>query len=283
MSAAARPLKVIVAGGGIGGLAFALALDRALPAARVRVRVLEAAATPKALGVGINVQPSGVLALHRLGLQPALEAVAIETEELRYYTGGPGASLIVADPRGKHAGYAVPQYSIHRGDLQSVLLDAVRARLGADAVAYGHRVVRADGPGSGGGPHGGGATAVVETAAGGRHEERCDVLVAADGIHSAVRRQFYADEGAPVYAGLLLWRATTVMPPFLGGKTMLMAGTDAAKLVCYPVCKRTHEESGGRLSLVNWIAETRRPDVSVADGDSSARRDSICGNTFFQI
>ncbi len=86
--------------------------------------------------------------------------------------------------------------------------------------------------------------------------ERADVIVSADGIHSAVRRQFYPDEGLPVYSGRILWRATTVGAPFLTGASMVMAGHANQKLVTYPISKKLADE--GR-SLINWIAELRVP------------------------
>src|SRR3712207_4141180 len=111
---AERP--VIIAGAGPGGLALALALQqRAIPAV-----LCEAVAELKPLGVGINLLPHSVRVLHDLELRDALERRAIETSELRYVN--KLGQLIWAEPRGVAAGYAYPQYSIHRGELQMLLL-----------------------------------------------------------------------------------------------------------------------------------------------------------------
>ena len=81
-----------------------------------------------------------------------------------------------------------------------------------------------------------------------------DVLIAADGIHSVVRHHFYSDEGDPVWSGCVLWRATTEGAPFLSGRSMVMAGHEDQKFVCYPISRAAERE--GR-SLINWIAELR--------------------------
>ena len=75
------------------------------------------------LGVGINLLPHSVQALLSLGLRESLETSAVLTASLRYHARD--GKTIWAEPRGLEAGYPVPQYSIHRGALQMVLLDAV--------------------------------------------------------------------------------------------------------------------------------------------------------------
>jgi 2-polyprenyl-6-methoxyphenol hydroxylase-like FAD-dependent oxidoreductase len=88
----------------------------------------------------------------------------------------------------------------------------------------------------------------------------CDALVGCDGIKSAVRRQLYPEDQVQ-YAGLMLWRATTLLErPFLGGDTMFMAGTNDAKLVAYPISREAADKG---KSLVNWIAETYVRDFDV--------------------
>ena len=113
-------LTVMVIGGGIGGLATALSLH----AAGIGVRVYEFFAEIKALGVGINLQPNAVRELVELGLADRLAVTAIETAALAYHN--KHGQLIWSEPRGFAAGYAWPQYSIDRGDLQMILLNAVR-------------------------------------------------------------------------------------------------------------------------------------------------------------
>ena len=127
-------MRVLVAGGGIGGLTTALSLHEA----GIDAVVYEAAPAMRELGVGINLLPHAVRALSALGLQSALASTAIETRELAYYT--KHGRLIWREPRGLNAGYRWPQYSIHRGRLLMILARAVEARLGASAIRTGHRL-----------------------------------------------------------------------------------------------------------------------------------------------
>ncbi len=64
---------------------------------------------------------------------------------------------------------------------------------------------------------------------------RGDVLIGADGIHSVVRRTFYPDEQAPQFSGRMMWRGTSEAPPFLTGRSMIMAGYPDRKFVAYPI------------------------------------------------
>ncbi|HVL36383.1 MAG TPA: FAD-dependent monooxygenase, partial [Burkholderiales bacterium] len=117
-------LSAIVVGGGIGGMAAALCLQRRGIACRVFEKVPEL----KPLGVGINLLPHATRVLHELELADELAATAIQTSRLQYYN--KLGQLIWSEPRGLGAGYPVPQYSVHRGDLQMILYRAALARLG---------------------------------------------------------------------------------------------------------------------------------------------------------
>ena len=128
--------KALIIGGGIGGLATALTLHRS----GVEVTVCESVADIKALGVGINVLPHAVRILHSLDLREALERTAIITSTLRFHSRQ--GQTIWAEPRGVEAGYDYPQYSMHRGQLQATLLDAVRQRLGDNVIRAGHHLER---------------------------------------------------------------------------------------------------------------------------------------------
>ena len=230
-------LDVAIAGAGIGGLAAALSLARA----GLSVRIFESVREIRPLGVGINLLPHSARHLFELGLEPALDATGIRTSELRYTT--KRGEVIWREPRGLGAGYRWPQFSIHRGRLQGLLLDAVRDRLGADAVLLDH------------------AARSVETredravliAGGAEIEAR--LVIAADGIHSALRARQYPDEGPPIWNGAILWRATTEAAPYLDGRTMCMCGHEKQKFVCYPI---TPAGPDGRATI-NWIAERRFP------------------------
>jgi 2-polyprenyl-6-methoxyphenol hydroxylase-like FAD-dependent oxidoreductase len=92
--------------------------------------------------VGINVQPSAVVELAALGLLPRLDATGIRTREVCYFNRH--GQKVWSEPRGMAAGYRVPQFSIHRGELQMLLLQATVERLGAQAVRAGCEAVSVD-------------------------------------------------------------------------------------------------------------------------------------------
>lgn len=235
---------VIIAGAGPGGLTLALALQqRGVPAL-----VIEAVPDLKPLGVGINLLPHAVRVLHGLGLQETLEPFAVKTSELRYVN--KFGQFIWAEPRGLAAGYDVPQYSVHRGRLQLALLEATRTRLGLDAVRTGFALEGWSEQAGGIAAHVRGAGGTLETIAGAG-------LIAADGIHSVARARLYPDEGPPRYSGRILWRAITAAEPFLDGRTMIMAGHQHQKFVCYPISDAS--SASGRASI-NWVAELDVPD-----------------------
>ena len=230
-------MRVIIIGGGIGGLTAALSLH----AAGIDVEVFEAVREIRPLGVGINVLPHAVRELTELGLAPLLAETGIATQELRYITAH--GQEIWREPRGLAAGYHWPQYSIHRGRLHMLLLVEARARLGAWRVHTGCRLARVQQDAHG----------VTAYFADGMMA-RGDVLVGADGIHSSVRAQRLPEEGPPRWKGAVLWRATSVAPPFLGGATMIQCGHHDLKFVCYPIA---NNKDG--TQVINWIAERVLP------------------------
>src|SRR4030088_3641320 len=127
-------MKVIIVGGGIGGLTTAL-----MPHARgIDCEIYEQSDAVRELGVGINTLPHAIRELAELGLLDRLDAVAVRTYEL-FYTNRFGQE-IWRELRGTDAGYDVPQFSIHRGRLQAVIWQAVRARLGESRIPTGHRL-----------------------------------------------------------------------------------------------------------------------------------------------
>jgi 5-methylphenazine-1-carboxylate 1-monooxygenase len=238
-------MTVLIAGGGIGGLTLALSLHQI----GIPCRVFESVPALKPLGVGINVLPHAVRELMELGLHDALDAAGVRTRELAYFSkhGKP----IWSEPRGIEAGYKWPQFSIHRGTLQQILLDTAIERLGADNVLTSHHIIdwtetedgiRAD---------------FIDRATGkpaGSYDGT--LLIAADGIHSAIRQKLYPQEGAPIWNGRILWRGVTRSKPFLSGRTMIMAGHEILKFVCYPISRVP--DADGNYD-VNWIAERHMP------------------------
>ena len=243
--------KAIIVGGGIGGLVTALFLHRA----GFAVEIYESAREVKPLGVGINLLPHSVRVLRDLGLQEELAATGIETAELRYVN--KFGQLIWQEARGIAAGYAVPQYSIHRGELQMILFRKVMSTLPEGSVRTGFTLTSFD-------QAGGAVSARFDDRDGGRQSviSKADFLIAADGIHSTVRRTFYPGEGAPQFSERMLWRATTATAAFLTGRTMVWAGHDNQKFVCYPISEPARMQ--GR-ALVNWIAELRVPADTTPD------------------
>jgi 2-polyprenyl-6-methoxyphenol hydroxylase-like FAD-dependent oxidoreductase len=225
-------MRVLIAGCGIGGLSAALMLHRA----GIGVQLFEQAQEVRELGVGINLLPRAVKELAALGLLPALDRAGIRTRRLVYMTrlGQP----VWEEPRGTDAGYEVPQISIHRGRLQGVLYQAALERLGAGAIHTGCRLVGYE-EGSGQ------VRARFERRAGGGGVAATgDVLIGADGIHSTLRACLYPDEGAPLWNGHLLWRGATDWPTYADGRTMVIAGGNAAKLAFYPIAADPAQRAG---------------------------------------
>lgn len=231
-------MKVIVVGGSIGGLSLALSLHQA----GIAVRVYEAVLDLAAAGVGINLQPTAVRELTELGLGDALAQTGIATRQLAYFN--KLGQLVWSEPRGLSAGYKWPQYSIHRGHLQLMLMRFVRARIGAENIRTGLRLVAFEQN----------QDRVVAEFRGTSSEpilDEADILVGADGIHSTVRGRLYPDEGEPRFAGQLLWRAATVAEPFLDGRTMIVAGHFNQRIIAYPMGRAAKE---GQV-LTNWVCQ----------------------------
>ena len=243
---------VLIIGGGVTGLTLALSLHEA----GIPCRVFEAATELKWLGVGINLLPHAVRELTELGLAGRLERHAVLTREMCFYNRF--GQFVYKEPRGRYAGYEWPQFSIHRGDLYRVLVDAVRERLGADAITLGARCEAVEQDAEG-----------VTVRCAGRPPLRGSVAIACDGVHSAVRKQLYPDEGPPVYTGINMWRGVTRWQPYLSGESFVQCGwLDVGKIVVYPIRKEL--DSQGR-QLINWTAEIRSPRNVQADWNLNGR------------
>jgi 2-polyprenyl-6-methoxyphenol hydroxylase-like FAD-dependent oxidoreductase len=230
-------MKIVIVGAGIGGLVTALRLHRE----GIDCEVYEQSEQIRELGVGINVLPHAVKELAALGLLDRLDEVGVRTHEL-HYTHRLGQEIL-RRPCGTNAGFAYPQFSIHRGRLQGLLLRAVRERIGPDAVRTGHRLIGFD--------HDSGAVRAhfVDQQGGTVAPVRGDVLVGADGIHSTVRSLLFPEEGPPSWNGVTMWRGATDWPEYGTGRSMIIAGGTPAKLVVYPMAQ-------GRTpgtKLTNWV------------------------------
>ena len=197
-------MQVIIIGGGIGGLATALMLH----ARGIDCEIYEQSDAVRELGVGINTLPHAIRELAELGLLDRLDAVAVRTYEL-FYTNRFGQE-IWREPRGTDAGYEYPQFSVHRGRLQGVIYDAVRSRLGESRIHTGHRLGAFTQDDAG-------VTAYFFDRNGShRATARGDVLVGADGIHSAVRASLFGP-GAPRFTGKICWRCLVPVEAVPGG------------------------------------------------------------------
>jgi 2-polyprenyl-6-methoxyphenol hydroxylase-like FAD-dependent oxidoreductase len=255
--------EVIIVGAGIGGLTLGLALHEA----GIPCRIFESAAEIRAIGVGINLLPHATRELAALGLESALAKVAIATTDATFFNRF--GQLIYQEPLGRGAGYDHPQFSIHRGDLQRVLLDAFVARAGADRLLTNRHCVGIE-------QDAGGVTAMFSAGSGdaNRTTARGRVAIACDGINSVVRKQLFPDEGEPRYSGINMWRGVTRWKPILSGASMVRAGwLSHGKMVIYPI---RPAGADGR-QLINWVAEIETAHYRKRDWNRFGSLDDFIG------
>lgn len=257
-------MHILIVGAGIGGLMTALSLEAA---GFTDITIAERTPEIRGLGVGVNLLPHAVRELTELGIADRVAELGVEPGTLTYYNRH--GQLIWSEPRGRDAGYEWPQLSVHRGHLQLTLRDLVVERLG-DVIRLGHKLVEVR-EGVAGGRVTGGGVATFELPDGSRTELSGDVIVAADGIHSAARALRYPDEGAPQWSGLTLWRGTALVEPYADGRTMVMVGDADQKFVAYPLSGPL--ENG--MQRLNFIAERRIAGSPGADWNREADRGPI--------
>jgi len=235
-----QPL-VMIAGGGIGGLATALTLNQI----GVRCVVFESVRELRPLGVGINIQPNAVRELYDLGIGPDdLDKVGVPAREWALV--GLNGNDIYSEPRGLLAGYSWPQYAVHRGLFHVMLHDTFVARAGKDAVRLGCRVSGYENNADGS------VTAIIDHADGSTSRETGTLLIGADGIHSAVRAQMHPDQPPIHWGGAIMWRGTTQAKPIRTGSSFVGLGTHTQRMVIYPI---SHPNPETGLATINWIAE----------------------------
>ena len=231
-------MTVLIAGGGIAGLALGLTCHQI----GVPFKIFESVQQIRPLGVGINLQPSAVRELVDLGLEDQLDAIGVRTRDYGMYT--KKGLHIWTEPRGTWAGYRWPQYSVHRGHLHMMLYQTLLERAGSACIECGWTATGFDTQGQE-------AVLFLKNASGQSRTERGSLLIGADGIHSAIRHQIAPNEGEPIWAGALLWRGTKVAKPFKSGASMVMVGHSGLRFVSYPI-SRTDPVTG--LATINWIA-----------------------------
>lgn len=245
--------RVIIAGGGIGGLATALTLHQI----GVDCTVYEAVETLRPLGVGINLQPNAVRELCDLGIGPeVLDRVGVPAREWALV--GLNGNDIYSESRGLEAGYDWPQYAVHRGAFHLALADTLTERMGPHAIRLGHRVTgytRNDD---------GSVTAHFVRADGSRADDTGTLLIAADGIHSVLRAEMHPNQPPIHWGGALMWRGTSRAKPVRTGSSFIGLGTHRQRMVIYPI---SHPDPLTGLALINWIAE-----VTVDAADESIRK-----------
>jgi 5-methylphenazine-1-carboxylate 1-monooxygenase len=254
---------ILIVGGGIGGLTLGLALH----AANIPCRIFETAPEIRAVGVGVNLLPHATKELAALGLEADLARVAIQTKDASFFNRF--GQLIYQEPLGRAAGYDHPQFSIHRGDLQMVLLEAFKSRAGADRILTNHHCVGVEQDDHGVTLH----FAVGSSDAVGK-SVRGRAAVACDGINSVIRKQFFPDEGEPRYSGVNMWRGVTRWKPILSGASMTRAGwLSHGKMVIYPI----REAGADGLQLINWVAEIETPNYRRRDWNRAGSLDDFIG------
>ena len=230
-------MTVLIAGGGISGLALALSCHQV----GIPFQVFEAAAQMRPLGVGINLQPSAVRELWDLDLRDQLAEVGIPLRDYGLYT--KRGLHVWTEPRGLDAGYHWPAYSVHRGRLQMMLYETLIRRAGPEAVQTGWRA-------KGFSTEGDKAVLMLESRTGEAKRVSGSVIIGADGIHSALRAQMQPQEAEPKWSGAILWRGTTLAQPFLSGASMVLIGQPGLRFVAYPISAPAPDTG---LAVINWI------------------------------
>jgi salicylate hydroxylase len=182
-------MKVLIVGGGIGGIATALCLRRQ----GIACELVEQAPALTEIGAGIQISANAVRILERLGLGPGLREIAVYPQAHEFRSWDDGAAIL-RTPLGQaaEAAFGAPYYHAHRAEL----LDLMVGALGSAPVHLGHRVVAVAQGGDG-------VTATSDRGL----ALRGDVLIGADGIHSFVRRALFGAD-APRDSGNVAWRGT---------------------------------------------------------------------------
>src|SRR5207245_7916132 len=187
-----RTPRIAIVGGGVGGLAAALALERH----RAEIVICEQSPALNEIGAGLNLSPNALMALRDLGVEDAVIALGSESDFLIIRSWKSGRVISRMRRGAFRQQFGAPNLTVHRADLLDVLrgaLETVDFRLGARCIA----VEECDRGG------------VVRLADGGEIE--ADIIVGADGIHSVVRKSLFGPD-APRFPGCFRWRGRAAAP-----------------------------------------------------------------------
>ena len=232
--------KVIIAGGGIGGLTLALTLHQI----GVPFLVLETSHTMRPLGVGINIQPNAVRELFELGLtSEVLGTIGVSAKEWALV--GLNGREVYSEKRGLDAGYKWPQFAAHRVELLMLLYRTLIERAGAESVMLDARVDKYIKRPSGE------VDVSVKGSDGSRFQISGSLVIGADGIHSAVRAQMHPGQPPIHWGGAIMWRGTVRAKPLRTESSFIGLGTHQHRMVIYPISKPAADGT----VLTNWIAE----------------------------
>lgn len=243
-------LDIAIIGAGPGGLITALRLHQK----GFRSTIYESVAELQPLGVGVDIKVYGTKEFEELGLLNEFRAMSVDAEDSIFFNHY--GQEIYAEKCGVHMGYLHEQRFVHRGYLQMMFYEKVLERLGADSVVLGARMTSYSQDADG-------VTLVIQHQDGRTEQVRHDVVIAADGIKSAVRKQMHPALSEPTYSGITMYRGTTLREPFRGGHTILHIGDPRiSTMIIYPIAQNFE---GTGLDLINWVVEYERPDTEILE------------------
>jgi 5-methylphenazine-1-carboxylate 1-monooxygenase len=252
-----RGVNIAVVGGGIGGLTLALALHQR----GILCRVYESAPEVRELGVGITLLPHAMREMAALGLAETLTQRGIETRESCFFNRF--GQLIYAEPRGRVAGYPYPEVALHRGRVHLTLWEAAVARLGPGRLLTDHQCVGLEQTEER-------VTLRFRSSRTGaaREPAGADLVIACDGVNSAIRQQFYPGEELR-FVGINTWRGVTRATPFLTGRSYVRAGSmQRGNIVIYPIID---DADGNGRQLINWTTQVAQPGYDRNDWNKPGR------------